>query len=112
MRARMRGTPHLRHLTGASPVTPPLSRFSLPGHCSLGRSAASGASPCAVLVANVPWMLPWGPWRKESPSAPRSEAIWGAFHCVLSAARAGRPAPLARAKRFSVSAAARALGWL
>ena len=25
LRARMRGTPHLRHLTGASPATPPLA---------------------------------------------------------------------------------------
>jgi len=32
----------------------------------------------------------------------------GALRCVLPATRAGRPAPTARAKRFSVSAAVRA----
>ena len=112
LRARMRGTPHLRHLTGASPVTSPLSRFSHPGHCSLGRSAACCTFPCAVLVANLAWMLLWGSGRKESPSAPRSDAIWGAFRCFLSATHAGRPALPAHAKQFSVSAAARALGWL
>ena len=103
LRAHSVGSPQLRHLPGASPATPPLSRFSHPGHCSLGRSAACRASPCAALVANSPRMLLWGPGRKESPSAPRSEAIWGAFRCFLSAARAGRPAMPARAKRFSVS---------
>ena len=91
LRARMRGTPHLRHLTGASPATPPLSRFSNPGRCSLGRSAACCVPPCAVLVANSARVLLWAPGRKESPSALRSEAIWGAFSCVLSAAGPTHP---------------------
>ena len=36
----------------------------------------------------------------------------GALGCVLPAARAGRPAPTAHAKRFSVSAAVWAARWV
>ena len=112
LRAHVFGSGHLRHLAGASPTTHTLLRCSAPGHCSLALCWACPTSPWSLQMADLAWLLLLGPGVMGSPSSPRSAAIWGAFRCVVPATPAGRPDATARPKRFSVSAAARALGWL
>ena len=82
------------------------------GHCSLAPCSGCCASPCAVLMADFARILVLGSGLMGSPSSARSAAIWSALRCVVPAAHAGQPAPPARPKRFWVSGAGRALGWL
>ena len=94
-------------------VQPALVRLLRAALCIvLERLILTLGAPCAALTADLVRLLLLWSGLMGSPSSPRSAAIWGAFRCVVPAAHAGRPDAPACPKRFSVSAAARALGWL
>ena len=111
-KAHVFGSGHLRHLAGVSPTTPPSCAAQPLGTACRRHARVVPPSPCAALMVDLAWLLLLWSGLMGYPSSPRSAAIWGVFCCVVPAAHAGRPDATTRPKRFSVSAAARALGWL